>query len=663
MAGSKTRYGRRNPNRPAKSARTEKAAPPPAAPAAQQALPSHIDPRVARLGSGDLNADVALMQEIIGEQNFPIMAPDAGLTALTHEARIELIASLDLEPTLTAVAELCSAFDIAMTTDWQTQRIEGQFIDSIDETWGTKLAQRIAKGDVLIVPRAVAQLVREIMESANITSSAARPTSGQIAELLISLNSEQNTNEYSEDGTLSGDAIAQMQTEMFSMNTEQTLAWLRDHMTGEVASVLADAPLKLEIAQGNFVATWQRPWPDRVTDPTLGKTPSDTFATANKVELADLQILGQFLLDGIKTQKLRYTRAELEMSGATPTAISYCLNEMSRPIKQYRKDLARDRRQGSVQQQRFTFTRFPFLRAESGDEIIALRYQWVLDRFFGQMLYWPTFAGLPGFRFGKDPEPGSPAESFSAGINDVFERTVGDSLTNITRDSRSGTEVITECELQAKWSTGRGETPSACDWVVKAGRACLVVDATNHHLDATLAQGLGNADTYALDMETTFGNPGEKFDQLAKTIRRLHESGSDDFGLPEDVVFVPLVVVPDGGVPNIDSTDLDLQLRSQPHLKEFDGHILAPAVLTLTQLQLIEGISEHFGHHPLLPDGIMALASWRTICTGTSWPTPFDQYIDSIVPARPIPTRILNNASELVASLRNRGSTTPDHAG
>lgn len=78
-------------------------------------------------------------------------------------------------------------------------------------------------------------------------------------------------------------------------------------------------------------------------------------------------------------------------------------------------------------------TRFPFLLT-GADEIIVLRYQWVVDRFFGQMLYWPTFAGLPGFRLGRDPKPGSKAESFSAGMNYVFERTVGDSLANIVRN-------------------------------------------------------------------------------------------------------------------------------------------------------------------------------------------------------------------------------------
>lgn len=152
MAGNKKRYGRSNPNRPPKKSTPRKPAPPPTTQAMPHPRPPHIDPRLAQLGSGNLNADVALMQQMVAEQNFPVMAPDVGLTALTHEARIELIASLDLELTLTSVAELLSSYDIATTTDQQAQRIERRFVDSILEPWGATLAKRVAKGDVLIPP-------------------------------------------------------------------------------------------------------------------------------------------------------------------------------------------------------------------------------------------------------------------------------------------------------------------------------------------------------------------------------------------------------------------------------------------------------------------------------------------------------------------------------
>ena len=91
-------------------------------------------------------------------------------------------------------------------------------------------------------------------------------------------------------------------------------------------------------------------------------------------------------------------------------------------------------------------------------------------------------------------------------------------------------------------------------------------------------------------------------------------------------------------------------------MQEFDGRILAPAILTLTMLQLLEGVAEYFGNNPLFPDAVTALASWRRKCMETTWPIPFDVFIDQIVPARPIPTRILSAASTLAQSLR-----TPHH--
>ena len=646
----KTRNGRSNPHRPPKKdvkPRSERRG--------ARSSPSGGDPRRIMLGSRSRNDDIDLMQQFVSQQNFPVMAPDVGLPPLTHASRIDLIAALGLEPTLVAVVDLWARFDIAMTTDWKTQSVERRLVDAIDEPWGRKLAQRISQGDVVIVPRAIAQLVREVLESADTSPTAPGATAGQVAELLMSLNSEHNTNEYSSDGTLDREGIARIQDEIFALDAEQTVARLRDYIPSEVASVLADAPQKLEMVQGNFSDTWDSPWPESPPTRELGRSPAEAFAIANGVGLTDVQRVGQFLVDEIKAGTLRFSRTSLEASGASAEAIEYCVKEMSCPIEDYRDQLSRERQQGSIHQQRFTMTRFPFLRTGT-DEIIVLRYQWVVDRFFGQMLYWPTFAGLPGFRFGRDPKSGSKAESFSAGMNFVFERTVGDSLANIVRDSRSATMLITENELQQAWSSRRGGTASACDWVVRAGRICLVIDATNHRLASRLTQGLGDASAYAEDIEETFTNPNEKFEQLAKSIRRLSASGQADFGLAEDTIFLPVIVVPDGGVPNTDSTDLDFQLRSQPHMQEFDGRILAPAILTLTMLQLLEGVAEYFGNNPLFPDAVTALASWRRKCMETTWPIPFDVFIDQIVPARPIPTRILSAASTLAQSLR-----TPHH--
>lgn len=99
-----------------------------------------------------------------------------------------------------------------------------------------------------------------------------------------------------------------------------------------------------------------------------------------------------------------------------------------------------------------------------------------------------TFSGLPGHAQDK-PTPGSVAEAFSQAMNHAFQRTVGASMAHLVKCSRSATRFITGEELQSAWTTRKGEVASACDWAICAGRIRLVVEATNHHLDARLAQG------------------------------------------------------------------------------------------------------------------------------------------------------------------------------
>ncbi|KAA0021372.1 hypothetical protein [Antrihabitans cavernicola] len=300
-------------------------------------------------------------------------------------------------------------------------------------------------------------------------------------------------------------------------------------------------------------------------------------------------------------------------------------------------------------------TRFPFLRMPD-DSVVVLRYQWVVDRFFGSMLYWPTFVGLPGFQPPGTADPGSVAEAFSDGMNHVFERSVGEGLTNLVNNSRLATRLVTEPELQETWAARRGETPSACDWVVVVGKLCVVVDATNHHLDATLAQALGTVDDYSAEIEATFSNPNEKFDQLGKTMDRLAESGFREFGLARNPVFAPLIVVPDGGLPNTPTTDLDLQLRSQPNLGRFNGQMYPPAVVTLSMLQLLEGVAESFGRNPFYPDVFEVINAWRRASMMPPG-TTLDKIVDSRLPARPIPKRILRAHTAMNAQL---ASPPPD---
>lgn len=79
----------------------------------------------------------------------------------------------------------------------------------------------------------------------------------------------------------------------------------------------------------------------------------------------------------------------------------------------------------------------------------------------------------------------------------------------------------------------------------------------------------------------------------------------------DQTVFVPLVVVPNAGIPAIVSADIDIKLR----LGQLGANVTSPGILVYHELQVFEGVSEH-----RMPSRFVDLiAQWRTVCTG---PTP-----------------------------------------
>ena len=602
------------------------------------------------LPTTDSSDEVALINRTLAQRNVVLMCADAGLDPIEAPERATKLADLNLLATLRTLSVLWAKLDIAKTTNWTEKNVQVDFLKSTRAPWSMRLRARIEKGDFFLTPRGFAQLTREVLENANIDDGAEPATQEVLAHLLLSINTEQNRTEFSADGMASAESIERIRDKFVGLDAEQTIAALREYMVHEVASSLFDAPLKLEVLQGNTQDLWFRGWPDKVTREELGATPADAFAKANKIQLLELLGLGYIITERAKAGQIECTREELLAEGASAAAVDYCFKEMSLSVLDYKSKLEADRLRGSVHYQRYTITQYPFLQIGE-DSLVLIRYQWGIDRFFGSQLYWPTFSKFPSHKGGK-PKPGSVAEAFSDAMNHVFERTVGEVLANMVANSRRMTRLINEEELQGIWTERRGATASACDWVIPAGPRCFVIDATNHHLDHRLAQGLGSVDDYAKDMDETFAEAGEKFEQLAKTVEKLIASGETDFGISAQTVFIPLVVLPDSGVPNLDTTDLDLQLRSLPHFKQFGDRILAPAVLTLLDLQLLEGLAEYLGQDPRFPDVANLLMEWRLRATARPWPTSLREIIEARMPGQPIPRRIFRSKDVLVRDVQ-----------
>ncbi|WP_354563229.1 MULTISPECIES: hypothetical protein [unclassified Rhodococcus (in: high G+C Gram-positive bacteria)] len=586
------------------------------------------------------------MEQELRLQVHPIVCAHAGIDVVGEAERRTTLGNYDGSVTVELLASIQSRLDVATTTDWSQGDIERALLREAEQPWSATVSAKTRTNGRLVPPRSLTQLIREALENSVSYPDADPIQLETVLRLIMSINTEHDRNEFSEDGTLTPDAEARIARRVLGMNLEQSIDLMAQIALDEIANFQGNAPLKLEVLQADTQNMWFSPWPERVTDPRLGASPADCFREANGVELIDVLVLGTIVADGARRGQNEYTREELVAAGATEGAVDLLFDEMALPLKQFKKRLAKDRARGAVADQRYTLTERPFVALDNGN-VRLLRYQWAIDRFFGAQLYWQTF-----FRLGE-PLPGSVAESFSLAMNDMFERAVADVLESIIASSTSMQRIVHENEMQAAWIE-RGEKPSVCDFVVPSRDGLyLVMDATNHHLNFKFAQGLGTIEQYEQDAKESLL---KKCDQIAKTIRQLRSRS--DFGATERTVFVPIVVVPVNGVPNLGITEGDLIQRSRGIFEDLarTQKIYSPTVIRLQDLELLEGIAEWNSSESR--DVLELISHWRReamtrTITGRP-PSSLQEVLDAAGIQRPIPSRMFAARSKLTTAIAVR---------
>jgi hypothetical protein len=172
--------------------------------------------------------------------------------------------------------------------------------------------------------------------------------------------------------------------------------------------------------------------------------------------------------------------------------------------------------------------------------------------------------------------------------------------------------------------------------MLPAGRACFLFDATNHHLGATLAQGLATVEDYDADVESSFVET--KFKQLVSTAKHIRAHLS--FGVQAEPAFFPFVVVPDNGLPSLASVQSDWGLRAADPFAELRGHTKAPAPLTISELSLLEGLAEYYAQGRDVAD---LIGGWRM----QVFPISLREFVDTLRCVAPIPKRMLQDARTL----------------
>jgi hypothetical protein len=541
-----------------------------------------------------------------------ITATSIGVEHLDEDDRRELLSRSALKPTLLFVCGTYAQFDASALFSREGE-FERQILRSVSADLAERVGQALEEGRRLMPPAALTQLVREVIEwcsdtgaaDDNSSTSVTQPgpvTKDDFIRLVLAINGDQEREDRPDFFESWPPTVEEMERYNAAMTDDDELT-RQEHqrqMLSEFARMQANAIAVPDLVLGDTYDTWFKGWPAIAPHDLIGDTPEDAFFAATGVELRAFIKLGLDLWERTKNGDVRLATASLQTDSTSPAAVAVTKNSASMPLEQYRKQLARERKKGSLAHRRYTFSQCPLLEVDAG-EFIVLRPAWVLERLCGPQLYWQTF-----FDFAEEKDPRG--EQFSQGMNYVFEATVGYLFRRVTRRARPAITLITEEDMQQAWTSG-GNTPSVCDWVLVSGNNCLLVDATNHWLDEKAAQGFADVEEYRADVEDTFVN--KKFEQLKSTIEQLAQNGWEGCTFNEQTTYVPLVVVPNAGIPPTVFADIDTKMRSHPVLGQLGKSVTSPGILTYHELQVFEGLCEHRFPRAF----IEVLARWRLQCT------------------------------------------------
>ncbi|OXR40153.1 hypothetical protein B7C42_07777 [Nocardia cerradoensis] len=563
------------------------------------------------------------------QQPMVVVAGMVGVTAMTEEERRSLLCEIDVQDAIVRMAEIHSQWDIASTTHWNVKPLQLDLLELASADWAHAVRAEVTRGNVFTSPQVTVQLMRELMET---DSTSSRPLSAdELVHLLIAIATEQQMFPEFESDVPTNSEFAELDAKFKAMPPEDLYATAHRFLHDQTAGMLFNTPRKVESLKADVLDFWYSPWADRAAD-TLGDTPADTFKSATGIEFNDFLRAGVTVVEAAGSGE---TIVRLDDLADDRQVRDFITENMSLDLAGYREHLAADRERGDVKLQRYTFTRYPFLDLGDG-KLLILRSQWATERFFGDPAQFDVMAALAGRGDNMS------AKRFGEGIKYQFEDVVCGVVTRIAARSRRIDTLVPEADMERQWMEKKGQKPSVCDWVLRAGPIDILVEATHHPVNAALAQGLADGEAYSADADKILTD--RKFKQLASVmslVRRLGWSGQPQ----PDAIFIPIVVVPNSGTPSSTLSELDNGNRAKPIFAEFQGRVARPAVLQLQDLQVLEGIGDH-----LPVDVVQVLYTWRKFPI----PLSLQDFLEITNLPRPLSNHIHEAAARLDQQLGTR---------
>lgn len=537
-----------------------------------------------------------------------IVCGRVGLKPLTETQRRELLSGVDLFNALETVSRLQGRWDVAFTTTQRPDIVEAEFLAAGNDDACKRARKRVMEHhDLLVSPRAIAQLQREIIESASVEATAETIDRNTLVRILLSITSEQNSSPEFDGDVPTPDEIAKLERELPKMGLAEMLEYAKKLIPDEVASNLYNMPSKYEMVLSNTYDLWFAPWAEKSNTTGLGETPAVAFQIGTGVELLDLLRLGDRIVRRSTCDyQVRFTRDKLVADGVSEAAIDYLIGHMALTLEEFREALKADREAGKIGHQRFTFTQYPFIAVDE-NTFVMIRHQWAMERLCGATLYHEAWYSLGNQSKGL-------GDRFKNSMNEAFEIFIGGILHRTAKKGKGIQKIVDESDMQATWKEQKNTTPSVCDWMLLGEGHCVVIDATNHAVKAAAAQGLATFDEYAADIDKIYVEG--KFRQLLSTIDLTKKHGGWDGEVVNgDTNYVPLVVMPDTGVPSGMITTFDINERGRKLFGHLQPHVYPPGLITVSDVQLLEGLADLALSVPQGPGDdrniMKLLAGWR----------------------------------------------------
>ena len=424
---------------------------------------------------------------------------------------------------------------------------------------------------------------REIIEYASTDESAPPIDRNTLVHILLSITSEQNgSDEFAGDVPTPAE-IAKLEREIPKMGMEEMLEYAEKLIPDEVASNLFNMPTKYEMLLSNTYDLWFAPWAEKSKTTGLGDTPAEAFQIGTGVELLDLIRLGHRIVKrSIDEHQVRFTRDELIADGVlkprSTTSSNTCRCRWIVPGRAEGRPGSRRHCAPTVHLHAVPVHHGRRQHARHDPPPVG----------DGASLWRDV---VPRSMVQPQGQSNGLGDRFKNAMNDAFEVFVGGILHRTAAKGTGIQKIVDEAEMQVAWKEQKNKTPSVCDWMMLGEGHCVVIDATNHAVKDEAAAGLATFDEYAADIDKIFIEG--KFEQLLSTIDLAKKHGGWDSEVVDgDTNFVPLVVIPDTGVPTGIFTHFDIIERGRKMFEHLQPHVYPAGLITVSDVQLLEGMAD-----------------------------------------------------------------------